>query len=214
LNDGQIPNFHGVRVHVSTGYNRVEGNRRASRNDLVSDLPPETPDVTIRVVHRWLQVQKGRHVSVYYAATHAAHARPMLEVVGHRTLAALQTTLAGAPRVLVWLQACGAVGARLRWRRHLSRRRARWHHCVGTARGHLVDSSGVWGAGSVGARGLGVDVPGGGGGAGTCGGGRSPPASRHRGDRGAGGSPRLSILRTLLKSLLNLKCPVEIPVGF
>jgi hypothetical protein len=31
LND-HIPNFRGVRVHVSTGYNRVEGNRRASRN--------------------------------------------------------------------------------------------------------------------------------------------------------------------------------------
>jgi hypothetical protein len=113
LNDGQIPNFHGVRVHVSTGYNRAEGNRRASRNDLVSDLPPETPDVTIRVVHRWLQVQKGRHVSVYYAATHAAHARPMLEVVGHRTLAALQTTLAGAPQGArlapsVWCSWCPA----------------------------------------------------------------------------------------------------------
>jgi hypothetical protein len=26
---------------VSTGYNPVEGNRRASRNGLVSDLPPE-----------------------------------------------------------------------------------------------------------------------------------------------------------------------------
>jgi hypothetical protein len=29
-----------------TGYNRVEGNRRASRTGLVSDLPPETPHVT------------------------------------------------------------------------------------------------------------------------------------------------------------------------
>jgi hypothetical protein len=29
LNDGQILNFPGVRVHVSTGYNRVEGGRRA-----------------------------------------------------------------------------------------------------------------------------------------------------------------------------------------
>jgi hypothetical protein len=42
------------------------------------------------------QAQKSRHVSVYYAATHAAHARPMLEVVGHRTLAALRTALAAA----------------------------------------------------------------------------------------------------------------------
>ena len=40
LNDGRIPNFRGVRVHASTGYNAVEGNRRASRNRLVSDLPP------------------------------------------------------------------------------------------------------------------------------------------------------------------------------
>jgi hypothetical protein len=30
VNDGQIPNFRGVRVHVSTGYNHGEGNRRAS----------------------------------------------------------------------------------------------------------------------------------------------------------------------------------------
>jgi hypothetical protein len=37
LNDGQIPNFRGVRVHASSGYNRVEGNRRG----LVSALPPK-----------------------------------------------------------------------------------------------------------------------------------------------------------------------------
>ena len=49
MNDGQIPNVRGVRVHVSTSYNRVEGNRRASRNGLVSSSPtPETPTVTIR----------------------------------------------------------------------------------------------------------------------------------------------------------------------
>jgi hypothetical protein len=50
LNDGRIPNFRVVRVHVSTGYSRVEGNRRASRNGRVSVLPPEgeTPHVTIR----------------------------------------------------------------------------------------------------------------------------------------------------------------------
>jgi hypothetical protein len=47
LNDGKIPSFRGVRVHVSTGYNRVEGNRRASRNGRVSDLPPELPTVTM-----------------------------------------------------------------------------------------------------------------------------------------------------------------------
>jgi hypothetical protein len=48
LNDGRIPKFRGVRVHASTGYNRVEGNRRASRNGRVSDLPPKIPNVTIR----------------------------------------------------------------------------------------------------------------------------------------------------------------------
>jgi hypothetical protein len=41
LNDSQIINTRGVRVHVSPGYTRVEGNRRASRNGLVSVLPPE-----------------------------------------------------------------------------------------------------------------------------------------------------------------------------
>jgi hypothetical protein len=39
LNEGQIPNVRGVRAHASTGYNRVEGNRRASRNGRVSELP-------------------------------------------------------------------------------------------------------------------------------------------------------------------------------
>jgi hypothetical protein len=48
LNDGQIPNPNAVRVASGTGYHRVEGNRRASRNGPVSDLPPEIPTVTIR----------------------------------------------------------------------------------------------------------------------------------------------------------------------
>jgi hypothetical protein len=43
LNDGQIPHFRGVRVHVSPGYHRAEGNRRASRSCLVSDLHPKPP---------------------------------------------------------------------------------------------------------------------------------------------------------------------------
>ena len=46
LDEGQIPTFRGVRVHVSTGCNRGEGNRRASRNGRVSDLPP--PNNSIR----------------------------------------------------------------------------------------------------------------------------------------------------------------------
>jgi hypothetical protein len=37
------PNCRGVRVHVSTGYNRVEVNRRASRNGRVSSSPSRTP---------------------------------------------------------------------------------------------------------------------------------------------------------------------------
>ena len=37
-NEGQSANFRVVRVHVSTGYTPAKGNRRASRNGLVSDL--------------------------------------------------------------------------------------------------------------------------------------------------------------------------------
>jgi hypothetical protein len=48
LERGTNPKPNVVRLHVSTGYNRVEGNRRASRNGRVSDLPPELPNVTIR----------------------------------------------------------------------------------------------------------------------------------------------------------------------
>jgi hypothetical protein len=42
LNDGQIPIPDVIRVALGTGYHRVEGSRRASRNGPVSDLPPET----------------------------------------------------------------------------------------------------------------------------------------------------------------------------
>jgi hypothetical protein len=48
LNAGQIPNFRGVRVALGAGYSRAEGNRRASRNGRVSDLPPEIRKGTIR----------------------------------------------------------------------------------------------------------------------------------------------------------------------
>jgi hypothetical protein len=48
LNEGRTPHVRGVRVALGTGYNLVEGNRRASRNGRVSDLSPETPNVTIR----------------------------------------------------------------------------------------------------------------------------------------------------------------------
>jgi hypothetical protein len=43
LYDRQIPNSRVVRVALGTGYNRVEGNRRASRNGRVSSsLPPKS----------------------------------------------------------------------------------------------------------------------------------------------------------------------------
>ena len=48
MKDGQIPNPNVVRVAPGTGYHCVEGNRRASRNGRVSDLPPEIPHATIR----------------------------------------------------------------------------------------------------------------------------------------------------------------------
>jgi hypothetical protein len=47
LNDGQIPNVRVVRVRVSTGYTRVEGNRRASRNGRVSSSPTEIPTIRL-----------------------------------------------------------------------------------------------------------------------------------------------------------------------
>jgi hypothetical protein len=46
LNEGQISqNCRGVRVSLGAGFDRVEGNRRASRDGPVSDLPPEIPNV-------------------------------------------------------------------------------------------------------------------------------------------------------------------------
>ena len=47
LNEAQIPNFRGVRVHVSSGYFHVEGNRRASRN---GDSPPDQAAGKLSVV--------------------------------------------------------------------------------------------------------------------------------------------------------------------
>jgi hypothetical protein len=49
LNDGQIPNTRVVRVHVCIGYNTVERNQRASRNGLVSDLPPDLPPLRFAI---------------------------------------------------------------------------------------------------------------------------------------------------------------------
>jgi hypothetical protein len=68
LDDGRIPNPSVVRVAPGTRYYRVEGNRRASRTGLVSDLPPEIPKVTIRnfcITVRW----DGRRADFSSAAT-------------------------------------------------------------------------------------------------------------------------------------------------
>jgi hypothetical protein len=43
LNDGQIPNFHGVRVARTEGYNRVKGGARER-------FPLETPNVRFAFV--------------------------------------------------------------------------------------------------------------------------------------------------------------------
>ena len=59
LNDGQIPQKWFVLVHASTGYNRVAGNRRASRNGRVSDHPPEIFTVTIRNLFIAVRVCSG-----------------------------------------------------------------------------------------------------------------------------------------------------------
>ena len=43
LNHGQMANIRGVRGALGTGYNRGDGNRRASRNGRVCLSPPKTP---------------------------------------------------------------------------------------------------------------------------------------------------------------------------
>ena len=57
LNDGLIPNCRVVRVHVSTGYHRVEGNRRASRNGLVRYPTPNPYDSQLS--HRCITPSHG-----------------------------------------------------------------------------------------------------------------------------------------------------------
>jgi hypothetical protein len=70
VNDIQIPNFRGVRVHVSTGHNRVEGNRRASRNGRVSSSSTRNPyrytirDFCIAERGHSLIIRRGRCVRV------------------------------------------------------------------------------------------------------------------------------------------------------
>jgi hypothetical protein len=60
LNDGQIPYPNVVCVALGTGYNRVDGNRRASRNGLVSDLPPEIPNANDSATFSSLYHTPGR----------------------------------------------------------------------------------------------------------------------------------------------------------
>jgi hypothetical protein len=58
LNDGQTPNVRVVRVHVGTGYNRGEGNRRASRSGRVSDLSHPKPP-TLRFATLFIAVRRS-----------------------------------------------------------------------------------------------------------------------------------------------------------
>ena len=107
MNEGRIPNLHVrvVRVHVSTGYSRVEGNRRTSRNGRVSDLPPEIPHVTIR--NSFIAV---RHPTAQYAD---GCTDPLQQVVGSPTRmhlsalqfhAAFQVAFRVLSRDLVWIK--------------------------------------------------------------------------------------------------------------
>jgi hypothetical protein len=66
LNDGQIPNFRGVRVALSTGCNDLEGNRRTSRNGRVSEIP----NVTIR---NFVVAVQGRYLVILRVLVHPAH---------------------------------------------------------------------------------------------------------------------------------------------
>jgi phosphoenolpyruvate carboxylase len=61
VNDGRIPNTRGVRVHVSTGYNRVEGNRRATRNGRVN---PKSLTFTISFFGIGVPVRQGSSTMV------------------------------------------------------------------------------------------------------------------------------------------------------
>jgi hypothetical protein len=48
LDDGHYPKLSRCTCTCEYGERWLEGNRRASRNGRVSDLPPEIPNVTIR----------------------------------------------------------------------------------------------------------------------------------------------------------------------
>jgi hypothetical protein len=64
LNEGQITTFRVVSVHVSTGYNRAEGNRRASRNGRVSELPPENLTYDSQLLHRCSTRRRPRSIHI------------------------------------------------------------------------------------------------------------------------------------------------------
>ena len=53
--DGHIPNFRGVRVHMSTGYNRVEGNSAG-----VAKRPRERPPTRAKPLQSDSQLHGGR----------------------------------------------------------------------------------------------------------------------------------------------------------
>ena len=62
FNDGRIPHSHGVCVALGTGYNRVEANRRASRNGRVKLIShPKSLRYDSRLMHRCRAHPAGAH---------------------------------------------------------------------------------------------------------------------------------------------------------
>jgi hypothetical protein len=90
LSDGQSPGFRGVREALGPGYTRGEGNRRASRNGRVSDLPRPKPhvatrDVVVGVCH--LRQARGElHGRQRHAAVHLRQQNGHPLVVGRARL--------------------------------------------------------------------------------------------------------------------------------
>jgi hypothetical protein len=88
-----------VRVHVGTGYNRVEGNRR---NGFVSDLPPEIPHDSqlFAIVRTFLACRAGRDVRQNGVGrlVQPRHSPPSTR----RALVGRPATLPGTLPVSVW----------------------------------------------------------------------------------------------------------------
>jgi hypothetical protein len=84
LNGGQIPNPNVVRVAPSTGYHRVEGNRRASCNGPVSDL---TPPKSLASRFATFSSLYGGGVCTGAARVHGRHAGAVANFLHHGALA-------------------------------------------------------------------------------------------------------------------------------